>query len=176
MPNRSPKDETELRTAIGRRIRSMILARGWNQSTLAREATKFYRVGEITRSNVSNWVKGQSLPGPARAQAVAKALDVEITALRPINTVEALRRPPKAAQHKAIVVGDNGDGTARVHVDSLLPWATALRILEAINSGGGSGPDNRPSGDGAERKLTHGAEMAGRRATKAVVHAPKRTR
>lgn len=183
MPPVATKEEIALRREIGRRIHTMILAKGWNQSTLAREATKHFSGGEITRSNISNWVCGLVLPGPGRAQALAKALGVSIEEIRPSGTIEGLRRIPgpkgprrQAQPQETININDAGNGKARVYIDRIVSWSVAMRVMKIFED---EGDHNGPNvGAGGGRTGGHASDVstvAGRRPRKSVVSAAKRT-
>ncbi len=148
MPPLASQDEIALRREIGSRIRRLAFERGWNQSKLAMEASRRFD-GKITRGNVSSWCRGNSLPGPNRAQALAKALGVPVTTFRPVDALENLRRRLSAERKDFVEIsGDNG--SARVRFDRVLPWTIAAQVLSLLKNGDADarGDDNPRVGGG----------------------------
>lgn len=67
-----------LKAEFGRRLQHALTEKGWNQSDLAREATK-HMPGKQTfgRDNISNYVRGKQVPGPVRLKAICAALGMK---------------------------------------------------------------------------------------------------
>ncbi len=63
---------------FGRRLQHQMVKKGWNQSELARQAG-YHMPGKkrLGRDSVSNWVRGEEMPGPVRLHALCKALSVK---------------------------------------------------------------------------------------------------
>jgi len=102
--------------------------KGWNQSELAREASKFMPEGKkIHRDTISVYINTKSMPGRERLEAIAKALGVEAVELLP-NKVRPMSRniqPPIEAR-------DLGDGNVWLRINQSVSWGVALKILELV--------------------------------------------
>jgi transcriptional regulator with XRE-family HTH domain len=124
----------DLNVAFAKRLQKAMDAKGWSQSDLAREATKFLdqpadgekRI-EITRDNVSKYMNGKTLPRGDRLSALARALGVEMADLVSTEGITSVaeRTPPVGAS-------DTGNGNAWLRVNQEVPWTTALKILELL--------------------------------------------
>lgn len=101
MPKRGPRNYINLgvedagpgapgdavRRAFAHRLYTLMVAKGWNQSDLARALTT--EMGKnFGKDNVSNYVRGVSLPTGPRLLAIAKVFDVA-----PEDLVVAAGRP-----------------------------------------------------------------------------------
>jgi hypothetical protein len=126
VPENAPKDVVALEFA--RRLQAAMAAKGWNQSDLAREATKFMPPGKaVNRDNVSVYVNMRTLPGRERLEAMAKALSVAPTDLLP----NSIRPAPKAAVPTR-EVKDLGGGRVWFRVNQEVSWPTAIKILQML--------------------------------------------
>lgn len=119
-----------VRQKFAERLVREIAQRNWNQSDLAREAPKHLAKGSLTRDSVSNYVNGKSLPGPGFLRAIALALNTSPEDLLP-------ERGPQIPRDNGPIVPvdvrDAGGGYAFVRVNKRVRFATALKIMEAIN-------------------------------------------
>jgi len=64
-----------VRREFSRRLRLALSEKGWNQSELARRASKFMADGKLGKDLISRYVKGETLPNPPSLNAICKALD-----------------------------------------------------------------------------------------------------
>jgi transcriptional regulator with XRE-family HTH domain len=119
-----------IRHKFAQRLRHEIAIRNWNQSNLAREASKFLKDGEIARDNVSNYMRGRALPGPAFLLAIAKALNTTEDDLLPERG-----QPPArdGGMLPATDVRDAGEGFAFIRINRRVPWTVAVKLLEIMN-------------------------------------------
>ena len=126
LPLTAPKDVAALEFA--RRLQAAMAKKGWNQSELAREASKFMPEGKkIHRDTISVYINTKSMPGRERLEAIAKALGVEAVELLP-NKVRPMSRniqPPIEAR-------DLGDGNVWLRINQSVSWGVAIKILELI--------------------------------------------
>lgn len=79
------RNDEVTKKGFARRLRALIKQKGWNQSDLARAASKFLP-GPMGRSNVSVYMRCKSLPTPTQLYALARALDVDEAELLPSIT------------------------------------------------------------------------------------------
>jgi transcriptional regulator with XRE-family HTH domain len=59
----------EVRKAFGRKVQTLMLKKGWNQSELARRA-------DMGRDNVSGYIRGKNTPNSKHLQRLSDALGV----------------------------------------------------------------------------------------------------
>src|SRR5690349_8661860 len=76
------------------KLQKLLVDKDWNQSDLARAAAKFMPDRKFHRDNISNYIRGQSFPYPVRLKAIAKALGVDPSDLRPAGLPSASDKAP----------------------------------------------------------------------------------
>lgn len=116
----APKDE--LRREFARRLSAALVEKGWNQSELGRRT-------KIDRDNISGYVRGRNLPGPAIVKRLAEALGVEVSWLLPLGVAGArsVDRDSPALEVKAL-----GGDTAWLRVNQQVSWDTALAVMKLL--------------------------------------------
>ena len=130
---------------FARKLQDLRIAKGWNQSDLARAiwGTTIDKRGRIvakSRDRISEYEKGISVPEPDNMQKLADALGVSVEELAPRVVAGAIDREDPAMQ-MTMVTGHPG----RVHlvINQLLPLAVAAQIVAlvegAINGNGNGG-------------------------------------
>jgi len=108
---------------FGKRLYSLMLAKGWNQSQLARYAG-------LGRDSVSQYVRGRSFPTPQNLQALAKVLSVEPDALLPNYYESAIDREIPEVELKGV----HGDPEYMwVRINMKMKRAKALKVLAFIH-------------------------------------------
>lgn len=126
VPITAPRDVVALEFA--RRLQAAMAEKGWNQSELAREATKFMPEGKsIQRDTISVYINTKSMPSRVRLEAIAKALGVDSSELLP-NKV----RPVPSRVSPPLEVKDLGDGNVWLRINQSVPWPVALKILSLV--------------------------------------------
>lgn len=127
LPPEAPKDAHLL--AFARRLQKAMLAKGYTQSDLAREATRFMPEGhEIRRDAVSKYIGAKFFPDLMKRQALAKALGVEPDELiPPTNSI-----PASGDMASLTSIRDMGDGTVWLRINEQVPWPTALKVLDML--------------------------------------------
>ena len=119
-PASAPKDE--LRREFGRRLQAAMVEKGWNQSELGRRAG-------VSRDNVSNYVRGTNLPGPAIVKRLAEALGVDGAWLLPLGAAGA-RSVDRDAP--ALEVKSAGGDLAWLRINQQVKWDVALKIMALL--------------------------------------------
>lgn len=119
-----------VRQKFAERIISELARRNWNQSDLAKEATKHLPKGALTRDSVSNYCNAKSLPGPGFLRAIALAFGTSPEDILPERGVHVAR---ETGPIMPVDVRDVGGGFAFVRVNKRVRFDTALKILTAIN-------------------------------------------
>lgn len=109
---------------FGRRLYQLMLARGWNQSELARQAN-------LPRDSISTYIRGVALPTPRSLKSLAEAFGINMTDLLP-NAVEAALDEDLPSLE--IKVSPSAPSTAWLRVNRLVSLTTATRIIELIES------------------------------------------
>jgi len=108
---------------FGKRLYSLMLSKGWNQSQLARYAG-------LGRDSISQYVRGRSYPTPQNLQALAKCLSVEPDAILPNYYESAVDREQPEIELKG-VHGDPAHMWVRINMK--MERAKALKILALIH-------------------------------------------
>lgn len=108
---------------FGRRLYSLMLARGWNQSELARQAG-------LPRDSISTYIRGRSLPTPKSLQALAEALGMRPADVLPNATESAIDEDNPALEMR---VSTSAPNAAWLRVNRLVSLSTASKVIELIN-------------------------------------------
>jgi transcriptional regulator with XRE-family HTH domain len=119
-----------VRERFAARIRQEITAREWNQSDLAREASRYLKGGEVSRDNISNYINQKALPGPIILGALAKALDTTPEDLLPERGAPVYRG--EAVMLPMTDVRDAGNNMAFLRINRRVPWPMAADIIKMI--------------------------------------------
>lgn len=116
-----------VKAEFGRVLQKRMVDKNWNQSDLAREAAKHMKDKKFQRDNISQYVRGLTLPGPVRLAALAKALGCKPADLLPVRSTETIdaKSPPLDAR-------DLGDGTVWLRVNQAVPQSIALQIMQLL--------------------------------------------
>jgi len=123
---------------FGRRLYSLMIAKGWHQSELARQSS-------IPRDSISTYVRGRSLPTPQNLELLAGALGVTAEELLP-DYAEASVADEENPSFEMRVSGA-APGTAWVRVNRLVSMTAAIEIARILENDHVS--DGKRSGDGA---------------------------
>lgn len=109
---------------FGRRLYQLMLARGWNQSELARQAG-------LPRDSISTYVRGVALPTPKSLQALAVALGVPAGEVLPNAIEAAVDEDHPSFEMK---VSPSAPNMAWLRVNRLVSLSTATKIAELIEA------------------------------------------
>ncbi|MGF7007185.1 helix-turn-helix domain-containing protein [Aminobacter sp. BE322] len=109
---------------FGKRLYALMLAKGWNQSELARQS-------ELPRDSISVYVRGKSLPTPLSLQKLSAALGVEPEEILPNHVESAIDADIPAIEMK---VSPNAPDVAWLRVNRLVTTATALEIMKLLQA------------------------------------------
>lgn len=113
-----------IKAEFARRLQRAMIDKGWNQSELARRAQEHLTEGRLGRDNVSQYIRGMVLPGPANLHALAEALDV-----KPADLVPARAIPSAADQAPPFEAKDLGDGNVWLRVNQAVDKRVAHKIM-----------------------------------------------
>ena len=118
----SKRTDAEIRRVFGARLQRILMERGLSQAAAARLCT------DISRSNMSDWIKGLNLPSPAKLKDLADGLQVEIDDLLPPDAYEdaGTPQPPKFATEEM------PDGRVMIRVNQVVSRKVAARISAAL--------------------------------------------
>lgn len=124
----SPTDEASrpkhlTKQEFARRLYKKMVAKGWHQSELARQAG-------VTRDAVSTYVRGVCMPDPINAQKLADALGVPISELLPNQIEMAIDRDPPAIEMK---VSASNPGLAWLRINRLVQTSTAMEVVNLLS-------------------------------------------
>jgi len=123
-PAFSPED---VRAEFARRLSAYLDERGWNQSELSRRASERLQDGEVSRDNISSYVRGKSLPGPRFLGAICRALGVKAEDLIPKRMTRQVDSRNAKVEFRAV-----GDGKAWLRVNQAVSWDTGTKILQLL--------------------------------------------
>lgn len=115
------------KTEFGRRLKSLMLDKGWNQSELARRA-------EMGRDNVSGYIHGKYLPNSKHLHKLAHALGVDPGSLLPDEG--GLPAPKFDDGYLEIKHVPGQPGVVSVRISRTLPTAVALEVVKLIEKAG----------------------------------------
>jgi transcriptional regulator with XRE-family HTH domain len=128
IPDEAPTEAVKIEFA--RRLQRAMVKKGWNQSELARQAKIHLTEGRLERDNISHWIRGKNLPGPANLHALAEALGVSPADLLPSRGI-----PSAADKAPPLDMRDLGDGNVWLKVNQAVDRRTALRIMNLLMEG-----------------------------------------
>lgn len=125
-----------VKNEFARRLQTRYADRGWNQSDLAREASKFLpkpmrgqKQGKrIGRDQISHYTRGVSLPRPDVLRALAKALGCEPADLMP-GAVPSTAMPATPFRITSLP-----DGRVRLVVDRPISMKKAMDIVRIMET------------------------------------------
>ena len=112
------------RAEFGKRLQSLMLKKGWNQSELAR------KVG-IGRDSVSQYVRGRSIPSPANLNKLAGILGIEKDVLFPNYDAQTNAIEAATLEIKSI---DSDAEHMWLRVNMKVPAEKALEVLKILKS------------------------------------------
>ena len=107
---------------FGRRLFSLMMAKGWRQSELARQA-------DLPRDSISTYVRGRSLPTPHNLARLSKALGVKPEALLPNHVESAIDNDNPSFEMRA---SPNAPNVVWLRVNRAVSLSTAVKIAELI--------------------------------------------
>lgn len=142
--------ETGLRNLFARRLESARVAKGWNMSELARQATihlakpaRGQKQGRaVTRDLISNYTRGKMRPRPEYLDAIAKALGMTREQLMP----SAPGAAPLPDDFPAVHFETKADGRVWLRLNRSVSMEIALDIMSLI----------RKEDEGAQRVALEG--------------------
>lgn len=111
------------RQEFGRRLQQLMLAKGWNQSDLARAA-------DLGRDSISTYVNGKTFPTPVALKKMADALGMEASELLPNTMMNAMDDEHPAVELRSAA---GHPGKAWLRVNRAMSFSAAARIVEIIN-------------------------------------------
>lgn len=117
-------EEARRQLAAGNLNRFMI-AKGWNQSELARRAARHMPSKEMSRDSVSKYCRARNLPGPVALSALARALGVTPEDILPAGRVVKAEHPPFSMQQIS-------DGNFWLRVNQAVPMSVAVKIAALL--------------------------------------------
>lgn len=109
---------------FGRRLYKLMVAKGWRQSELARQA-------DLPRDSISVYIRGKSLPTPQSLQALANALGVSSDDLLPNHVENAIDEDYPALD---IRVSPGSPDKAWLRVNRLVTLRTALEVAKLLEA------------------------------------------
>lgn len=126
LPDGAPPEA--VRAEFAKRLQTAMVAKGWTQSELARRAALHMPDKKFGRDNVSNYIRGTTMPGPANLNALAKVLGMAAKELVPSRGLPSVddRMPPP------LDVKELSDGRAWLRVNQAVDWNTAMQVVALL--------------------------------------------
>lgn len=113
-----------VKAELAKRLQQAIVEKGWNQSELARRAAIHMPDKIFGRDNVSNYIRGASLPGPGHLKALARALGKD-----PLDLLPTRGMPSVEDKVPAFDMRDVGGGQVWLRVNQAVSWDVATQIM-----------------------------------------------
>lgn len=110
---------------FGRRLYQELVARGWNQSELARRA-------DLPRDAISTYIRGRSVPTPQSLAKLAKALGKAPAELLPNHAVDAVKTDSSPSVEIKVSAAD--PNKAWLRIDRLVSFETAVKIAAILSA------------------------------------------
>jgi transcriptional regulator with XRE-family HTH domain len=130
-----------------------MIQKGLSLNDVTRRVAELLPSGRFTRSNLSHYRSGRSLPRANVLDALSKVLEIpveELTASQ--GGIESVLQHLPVNDAPALRVEDAGDGQVFIQINQRLPWPDALRVLQALRprdfSEFGDPDGSRRSGEG----------------------------
>jgi transcriptional regulator with XRE-family HTH domain len=124
--NTAPREQ--LKKEFGRRLQNAMLAKGWNQSELARQAAKFVSDKNFPRDNVSNYIRGRTFPQSHHIDALCKALGAKREDLIPAEVYASVDDGPRPMEFR-----DTGNGRGYLTVDTEVSMEVAIQVMQLLH-------------------------------------------
>lgn len=131
-----PADATsdQVKVEFARRLQAEMAKHGWNQSDLVIAAKRYVPDGKtIAAYDISNYIRGRSLPRSDKLEAVAKALGVSPAELLPHRGMPEVQRAVSPLQMR-----QDEDGNVWLKMDRVVSYPTALKIMALLADEDGS--------------------------------------
>lgn len=131
-------DASGAKGSFAQNLYSRMVALGWNQSEMARQAEKYLpkpakgqkQHHKIGRDLVSHYIRGVTLPRPAILTALAKALNCKEADLLPSRSVPSVSEPHSRS---SFTLQDRGNDTMYLEVRRVMPTKKAMQIVALLN-------------------------------------------
>jgi transcriptional regulator with XRE-family HTH domain len=129
---------------FGKRLRRLMLGKGWNQSELARQSN-------LPRDSISVYIRGRSLPTPSSLQGLSTALGLSTEELLPNQIEGAIDEDMPSLEFR---VSSSDPRRGWLQVNRLVTVRAAVRIVEilendnAVDRSGGGDPAPVQPGQG----------------------------
>jgi transcriptional regulator with XRE-family HTH domain len=117
------------RQEFGRRLQNLMLARGWNQAELSRQASK--QGTTIGRDSISTYINGHTFPTPLKLDALAKALGVPREQLLPNSMMQAMDAETPAIELKQ---APGHPDKAWLRINRAMSFDAAAQIIAIIKA------------------------------------------
>jgi len=116
------QQQETVRRAFGRQLQRLMLAKGWNQSDLARRAG-------VGRDAISTYINGRSVPEPLNRQKIADALGVSVEELVADPFLATASGQPGVTVRQAEELG-----MVYLTIHRAIPMAIAAEIIDRLKS------------------------------------------
>ncbi|ORE89955.1 hypothetical protein ATO13_23821 [Stappia sp. 22II-S9-Z10] len=124
-----PTQDRQALEVFAKRLNEAMVSKGWSQSDLARQASRFLADGKtFHRDNISKYVRAISAPGPVHLSAMARALGMQ-----PNDLLSDTNVPSIQSSQSIVVQGDvDGEGLAWLKIDRPVSWETAMEVMRLL--------------------------------------------
>lgn len=118
---------------FARKLYDLIMARGWNQSELARRAG-------VGRDAISTYIRGRSFPEPRTLKRLAEALDMKTEDLLPNSVISAVEQDEPAL---CIQESPGHPDKCWIKVNRMVTANQAMRIMQIVHETDGDADPSR---------------------------------
>lgn len=120
-----------VKNEFARRLQAAMIEKNWNQSELARRATKNLpdpfkgqtQGHKVGRDQISHYIRGKFIPRDMILAAIAKALGCKPHDLVPVNNMPSTAHPP------AMSMRSLGDDKVALAINRVTSQAVATKII-----------------------------------------------
>lgn len=131
-PPDAPMSGLSPQADFGRRLQELLIHKNMSQADLVRASN-----GDLSRSDISHYIRGKNLPVPAKLAAISAALKV------PTGDLLSMRQrvETKAPDQPLMRVEAHTEDTAWLRINMAAPWDVAVEIQRLLTKGKKRDPD-----------------------------------
>ena len=122
----------ERKLAFAERLETAMMQKGLSLAEVTRRVAELLPTGRFTRSNLSHYRSGRSLPRANVLDALSKVLEIPVDQLATESGIEPVAQQGPAGDLPVLRVADAGDGHVFLQLNQRLSWPDALRVLQAL--------------------------------------------
>jgi transcriptional regulator with XRE-family HTH domain len=124
----------ERKLAFAERLETAMMQKGLSLAEVTRRVAERLPTGRFTRSNLSHYRSGRSLPRANVLDALSRVLEIPVDQLAASTEsgIEPVAQQGPTGNLPVLRVEDAGDGHVFLQLNQRLSWPDALRVLQAL--------------------------------------------